>query len=723
VHAAAPHASEARSRVSGSDADAGSRPDAASQHAQQTSTAAAFAFRATLPGDTSEVQADRFARTGAWSTPARPGAGSIAGGHGVRRAIERPGEPLEPELRGQFEDDLGVGLGAVRLHTDAAASASARSLHAQAYTVGTDVVFASGRLQPGSAGGRELLAHELAHVAQQTASGTPVLAASPDEGFWDVVSVVSPVAGMLGTASGVSGGDVLEATGRYVLGDTLWDVLQAFMGGFMEGLAFHPRELQQISDRVDDFGVEDALDFVGGFTEGVLEGLWDEFVDLLKALWALIGLPAALNRFLTQTLPELALPFAARIGPMIDGPGGLSARLDQLRDAFNADPAGFAAQAQRLLDVAHQQVLAGIRGRGRDAASAVVDWLLKPWDQIAEDIGKVTGRILFEVLLFVGTDAIGSFLKEVGVVAGRLAAPVVEGALDAFRAVAELFGTMLDWLEGLVRGVAAEAGALFDALRDLVAGLRNVVSEMAAPELATADAGGMRMSMAEPRGGMLETGALEPTRTTRTTVAQLYGRAEAPTLEELGARIEALEGTGAPADLVEQLDAIDPMSPDAAEQIRALDERVRLWESEAPGPAPEGIGALTEEAEAARRATLNEQAERLEANRLQGTAGEEAVMGDILAQRPIPELGSPATLRGSQVRVQTRAGLRIIDHVVQLPSGELVALEVKTGGATRSGYQIICDDLLEAEGGTVIGSGAPGFSGQVLRVRTVVLYR
>jgi hypothetical protein len=36
---------------------------------------------------------------------------------------------------------------------------------------------------------------------------------------------------------------------------------------------------------------------------------------------------------------------------------------------------------------------------------------------------------------------------------------------------------------------------------------------------------------------------------------------------------------------------------------------------------------------------------------------------------------------------------------------------------------VICDNLLEAEGGTVIGSGAPGFSGQVLRVRTVVLYR
>jgi hypothetical protein len=689
-----------------------------------SSAATTFALRATPPGDRTEAQAASFARDGTWSAPAAPKEGSPlsdTSARAVRQGVAGPGRPLEPEVREGFEEDLGVLLDAVRIHTRTDASESARALHAQAYTLGTDVVFAPGRYQPDSAGGRELLAHELAHVAQQSASGTPVLAAVPDVGFWDVITVVSPVGGLVGEASGVSGGDVLEAAGRYVLGDTLWDVLQAFARGFMDGLISRPRELQQISDRIDDFGVGDGLDFAGGFAEGLLEGIWAEFVDLLEAIWALIGLPAALNRFLTQTLPELAIRFATRIGPMIDGPGGLTARLDRLRDSFNRDPAGFTAQAERLLDVARLQVLAGVRARGRDAAGAVVDWLRKPWDEIGEDVGKLTGRIVFEVLLFVGTDAIGSFLKEVGVVAGRLAAPVVEGALDAFRAVAELFGTMLEWLEGLVRGVAAEAGELFDALRELVAGLRNVVSEMAAaPELATADAGGVRMSMVEPRGaGVLE----QPVRTTQTTVAELYGRAETPTLGELEARIEALEGTGAPPDLVEQLDAIDPTAPDAEAQIRALDERVRLWESESPGPAPEGVGALTEEGEAARRATLNEEAERLEANRLQGTAGEAEVLDDILAQRPIPELGSTTALRGSQVRIQTRGGLRIVDHVVELPSGELVALEVKTGGATRSGYQILCDTLLEVEGGTVIGSGAPGFTGRVLRMRTVVLYR
>ena len=64
----------------------------------------------------------------------------------------------------------------VRVHTGGKADESARSINAQAYTVGTDVVFRSGAYEPDTQGGRHVLAHELAHVMQQKAgpvSGTP----------------------------------------------------------------------------------------------------------------------------------------------------------------------------------------------------------------------------------------------------------------------------------------------------------------------------------------------------------------------------------------------------------------------------------------------------------------------------------------------------------------------------------------------------------------------
>jgi hypothetical protein len=77
-----------------------------------------------------------------------------------------PGRPLDSEVREYFEPRLGLDLGHVRVHHDADAAADARDRRAQAYTVGSHVVFGQGRYSPSTARGRWLLAHELAHVAQ-----------------------------------------------------------------------------------------------------------------------------------------------------------------------------------------------------------------------------------------------------------------------------------------------------------------------------------------------------------------------------------------------------------------------------------------------------------------------------------------------------------------------------------------------------------------------------
>jgi hypothetical protein len=86
------------------------------------------------------------------------------------------GSPLEPGARSFLEERMGGDFSDVRVHTGGKADESARSINAQAYTVGTDVVFRSGAYQPDTPGGRHVLAHELAHVMQQKAgpvAGTP----------------------------------------------------------------------------------------------------------------------------------------------------------------------------------------------------------------------------------------------------------------------------------------------------------------------------------------------------------------------------------------------------------------------------------------------------------------------------------------------------------------------------------------------------------------------
>jgi hypothetical protein len=66
-----------------------------------------------------------------------------------------------------MEQRLGHDFSRVRVHTDAGAAAAARAVSADAFALGSDLYFAPGRYAPGTADGRRLLAHELAHTVQQ----------------------------------------------------------------------------------------------------------------------------------------------------------------------------------------------------------------------------------------------------------------------------------------------------------------------------------------------------------------------------------------------------------------------------------------------------------------------------------------------------------------------------------------------------------------------------
>jgi hypothetical protein len=96
----------------------------------------------------------------------------------VHDVLRSSGEPIDHTTRTTFEPRFGHDFSQVRIHADETAARSAQAVGALAYTVGHDLVFGAGQYQPQSAAGQSLLAHELAHVVQQTAcSGTsgPIL--------------------------------------------------------------------------------------------------------------------------------------------------------------------------------------------------------------------------------------------------------------------------------------------------------------------------------------------------------------------------------------------------------------------------------------------------------------------------------------------------------------------------------------------------------------------
>nr|WP_281375261.1 DUF4157 domain-containing protein [Aquabacterium terrae] len=91
---------------------------------------------------------------------------------------------VQYEMSGRFGRDLSN----VRVHTGPQAELSARDVSAKAYTVGHHIVFGAGHYAPDSARGKQLLAHELAHVVQQSGGGA-YLARSVDDWLTGSVNV------------------------------------------------------------------------------------------------------------------------------------------------------------------------------------------------------------------------------------------------------------------------------------------------------------------------------------------------------------------------------------------------------------------------------------------------------------------------------------------------------------------------------------------------------
>ena len=106
--------------------------------------------------------------------------GPISGGiEGSIEGARSGGRSLDKDLRSSMEPAFGADFSGVRVHADAKADGLNRSLQARAFTTGQDVFFRSGEYNPGSAGGKELLAHELTHVVQQ--NGPAVMKKQEDQ--------------------------------------------------------------------------------------------------------------------------------------------------------------------------------------------------------------------------------------------------------------------------------------------------------------------------------------------------------------------------------------------------------------------------------------------------------------------------------------------------------------------------------------------------------------
>jgi len=120
-----------------------------------------------------------------------------------RAAFAGTGQELAPAIRESAERKVGSDLTGVRVHSDAAANAFVRSMHAQAATVDRDV-FVSDSVDDSTARGRKTLLHELVHVAQSgSASALPERSETNTSSTMRIEDEAARIAA--GSAAGASG--------------------------------------------------------------------------------------------------------------------------------------------------------------------------------------------------------------------------------------------------------------------------------------------------------------------------------------------------------------------------------------------------------------------------------------------------------------------------------------------------------------------------------------
>jgi uncharacterized protein YcfJ len=95
--------------------------------------------------------------------------------YSVRDVISSPGQSLDEPIQREMEERMGESFDDVQIHAGPKAAETAEKLNARAFTVGNHIAFNHGEYDPESAEGQHVLAHELAHVRQQTGGALSML--------------------------------------------------------------------------------------------------------------------------------------------------------------------------------------------------------------------------------------------------------------------------------------------------------------------------------------------------------------------------------------------------------------------------------------------------------------------------------------------------------------------------------------------------------------------
>lgn len=404
------------------------------------------------------------------------------------RASRGRGQSLPDSVQSRFEPQFGTSFGDVRVHTGARAQELNQVLGAKAFTYGQDIYFGAGEYRPETAGGEQLLAHELTHTVQQTRhGGTARVQRAPDS---EDDEQESGIFGMLGSALGLGPGaspallmnlgagllgkwwlglddadkrsyidvgtqlvlKVIDSFPGTALMGEMWTIVQAGLRGFYTRLqSLDMAKRIAAIDTVARIAAGRSVDFAISLLKGIVQGF---FVDGLAGIFIAIGeLIQALGNLwdLVEAVGKVIGRFPEFVQSTIDEMKALTQTLAQEMGTAVAeaimtllDP----ARAKQLVDAVVEQTAAMAERAGGLVAEELVEFFSKREAEgtTGRAIGRIVGMVLFEAALTALTAGAGAAVTGVKVAArwlAKIGAQLVNKAISVFRLVVRHIGNVV----------------------------------------------------------------------------------------------------------------------------------------------------------------------------------------------------------------------------------------------------------------------------------------
>jgi hypothetical protein len=245
-------------------------------------------------------------------------------------------------------------------------------------------------------------------------------------------------------------------------------VLKNALIGFLQRARSYPDDLKvMIANRMAKLWASPSMAFTLGFLKGLVLGLWDGITGPFILLWDL----AKFIGFLIETEVKVIRTLVVKklrdqmFADVKATWGSVSARMKKAIDEFlgsKMDPAKVYKFIAGLIETAAQK----IKDAGASMADAVQKFLQEPDAELGEDLGRVEGNILFEVILLILTEGGYTLIKE-GLSGLKVVTRLIEIGGEAWEAIAPVRAAMVGFAR-TIRGIPVLA-ELFDAVGEVLA--------------------------------------------------------------------------------------------------------------------------------------------------------------------------------------------------------------------------------------------------------------